>query len=66
MRCQRCNGQTRVPHTRIVEGGDAVLRVRECLDKACGWEFATDERAVVASPRPLSVRAVKRQAAGRR
>ncbi len=65
MRCQRCNGLTRIPHTRVVEGGDAVMRVRECLDQACGWEFVTDERPVATAQRPVSVRAIKRQAAKR-
>lgn len=53
MKCRRCSGPTRVPVTRDVELGDAVIRVRECRSRACGYSFATEERPVNGPPPPI-------------
>lgn len=43
MRCNACNGDSRVLDSRPAEGGDAIRRRREC--PACGRRFSTVERA---------------------
>lgn len=50
MKCPRCSGTTRVPVTRDVELGDAVVRVRLCRSRACGYSFATEERPINGPP----------------
>lgn len=53
MKCPRCNGRTKVPDSRPIEGGEAVARTRECTSRKCGYTFITDERIVIPASRPV-------------